>query len=37
MISLKTKNVIIIPDTQKRLSKMGGQIKYAMLRRNLSV
>ena len=31
------KNIIIMPETQKRLSQMGEQIKLARLRRNLSV
>ena len=34
---MNRKNVIIMPETQKRLSQMGEQIKYARLRRKLSV
>lgn len=34
---MNRKNVIIMPETQKRLSQMGEQIKLARLRRNLSV
>ena len=33
---LNRKKVIIMPETQKRLSQMGEQIKLARLRRNLS-
>lgn len=33
---MNRKNVIIMPETQKRLSQMGEQIKLARLRRNLS-
>ena len=34
---MNRKNVVIMPETQKRLSLMGEQIKYARLRRKLSV
>ena len=34
---MNRKNIIIMPETQKRLSQMGEQIKYARLRRKLSV
>lgn len=34
---MKSKNIIIVPKTQKILSQMGEQIKLARLRRNLSV
>ena len=34
---MNRKNVIIMPETQNRLSLMGEQIKYARLRRKLSV
>ena len=34
---MNRKNVIIMHETQKRLSQMGEQIKYARLRRKLSV
>ena len=34
---MNRKNVVIMPETQKRLSLMDEQIKYARLRRKLSV
>lgn len=34
---MNRKNVIVMTETQKRLSQMGEQIKLARLRRNLSV
>ena len=34
---MNRKNVVIMPETQKRLSLTGEQIKYARLRRKLSV
>ena len=34
---MNRKNVVIMPETQNRLSLMGEQIKYARLRRKLSV
>lgn len=34
---MNRKNVVIMPETQKRLFLMGEQIKYARLRRKLSV
>ena len=34
---MNRRNVVIMPETQKRLSLMGEQIKYARLRRKLSV
>lgn len=34
---MNRKNIVILPETQKKLSQMGEQIKLARLRRNLSV
>lgn len=34
---MNRKNIIIMPETQKRLAQMGEQIKFARLRRKLSV